>query len=470
MLDTRANILTLLGRFEFSSGRALLKAVTCTGVAALVAWLPSHPGLSAPGRSALFILLVAAGLWLTEAAAAFAVALVVIGLEIVLLGQLGHGADPESWLRFLRPWSSPIIWLFIGGFSLARGATRTGLDRVMAARVLEWSRGDPGRTLLGTMGLTFTLSMFMSNTATTAMMMATVGPLVGGVLRGTPFSRAMLLGIPVAANLGGMGTLIGSPPNAIAAAALEPSRPLGFSTWMLATLPTALVLLAIVLVDLRGRYPAGDVRLELKALETPENLEPLAVLPRWKQLLVMGVFFLTVGLWMTGELHGLPVPVVSFLPITVFAAAGVLEDRDVRGFPWDVLLLVTGGLALGVAVAETGLAQWLVGFVPVDSLGRFTVALVLTYLCTVLSNFMSNTAAANILVPLAAALGGETDPSLVVPIAVGASAAMCLPISTPPNALAFASGQLATREFLRPGLLVGLLAPPLAVGWASLVL
>jgi len=470
MLDTRAYILTLLGRFEFSSGRSLLKVSTCLGVAALVAWLPPHPGLSEPGRDTLFILLAAAGLWLTEAAAAFAVALVVIALEIVLLGDLGRGTDPEAWQRFLRPWSSPIIWLFIGGFSLARGATRTGLDRVMAARVLEWSRGDPGRTLLGTLGLTFTLSMFMSNTATTAMMIASVGPLVGGALRGTPFARAMLLGIPVSANLGGMGTLIGSPPNAIAAAALATSRPMGFSTWMLATLPPALVLLAIVVVDLRRRYPASSARIALTALETPENLEPLAVLPRWKQMLVVAVFFITVGLWMTGELHGLPVPVVSFLPITVFAAAGVLEDTDVRGFPWDVLLLVSGGLALGVAVAETGLARWLVGFVPVASLGRFTVALVLTYLCTALSNFMSNTAAANILVPLAAALGGATDPGLVVPIAVGASAAMCLPISTPPNALAFASGQLAARDYLRPGLLVGLLAPPLAVGWAALVL
>lgn len=469
MLDTRSSILALLGHFEFSSGRAVLKVAGTLLVAGLAAYVPTHAGLPLPGRHALFILLVAAGLWLTEAIAAFAVALVVIALEIMLLGRLGRGGgDPEAWLMFLRPWASPIIWLFLGGMALARAASRTGLDRAMADRVLAWSRGDPGRTLLGAMALTFTLSMFMSNTATTAMMLAMVGPLVAGAQHGTPFARALMLGIPVSANLGGMGTLIGSPPNAIAAAALEVTRPLGFSTWMLAALPPALVLAGAVWLLLRHLHPPGHERVELASLSTHPEGAPR--LPRWKRMLVVGGFFLTVGLWMTGEWHGIPVPVVSFLPITLFAAAGVLEDKDVRGFQWDVLLLVAGGLSLGVAVSETGLARWLVGFVPVDTLGRVTLALLLTYLAAGLSNFMSNTAAANILVPLGAALGGEVDPSMVVPIALGASAAMCLPISTPPNALAYASGQLPAREFLRPGLLVGLLAPPLAVLWAMAVL
>ncbi|WP_224240245.1 SLC13 family permease [Hyalangium gracile] len=469
MLDTRASIQALLGHFEFSSGRALVKISMSLLVAGLVAYLPAYADLSSPGRHALFILLVAAGLWLTEAMAAFAVALVVIALEILLLGRLGRGAgQEEAWLMFLRPWASPIIWLFLGGFALARAASRTGLDRAMAERVLDWSRGHPGRTLVGTMALTFTLSMFMSNTATTAMMLATVGPLVAGAQHGTPFARALLLGIPVSANLGGMGTLIGSPPNAIAAAALEVSRPLSFSTWMVAALPPALLLIGAVWLLLRRLHPHDTGKVEL-APAAPHPEHPVR-LPRWKAWLVVGVFFLTVGLWMTGELHGIPLPVVSFLPVTLFAAAGVLEDRDVRGFQWDVLLLVAGGLSLGVAVSETGLARWLVGFVPVDTLGRLTLALMLAYLASILSNFMSNTAAANILVPLGAALGGEVDPSVVVPIALSASAAMCLPISTPPNALVFATGQVPARAFLRPGLLVGLLAPPLAVLWASVVL
>jgi sodium-dependent dicarboxylate transporter 2/3/5 len=122
-----------------------------------------------------------------------------------------------------------------------------------------------------------------------------------------------------------------------------------------------------------------------------------------------------------------------------------------------------------VAVAETGLARWLVGFVP-EGLGRMGLALVLAYLAAGLSNFMSNTAAANILVPLGAAMGAEVDPAVVVPIALGASAAMCLPISTPPNALAFSTGRVVARDFLGTGLLVGLLAPPLAVLWAAVVL
>jgi solute carrier family 13 (sodium-dependent dicarboxylate transporter), member 2/3/5 len=469
MLDTRVHVEELLGRFEFRSGRALLKVAGCTGVAALAAYVPEYTGLSEEGRQTLFILLLAAGLWVTEAMAAFAVALVVIALEILLLGKLGRGGgDPNTWLRFLHPWASPIIWLFLGGFSLAKAASRTGLDRMLAGRVLDWSGGNPTRTLLGSTGLTFLFSMFMSNTATTAMMLATVGPLVKGLRQDSPFAKALLLGIPLAANLGGMGTVIGSPPNALAAAALEPSRPMGFSLWMWVALPPALVLAGAVWLYLRHRYPLGTERLEVHALASEEPGTPR--LPLWKQLLVMGVFFVTVALWMTGELHGVPLPVVSFLPISVFAAVGVLEDTDVRGFQWDVLLLVAGGLSLGVAVAESGLARWLVGFVPTGTLGRLGLALVLAFLASGLSNFMSNTAAANILVPLGAALGAEVDPATVVPIALGASAAMCLPISTPPNALAFSTGKVAAREFLGPGLLVGLLAPPLAALWAAFVL
>jgi solute carrier family 13 (sodium-dependent dicarboxylate transporter), member 2/3/5 len=467
MLDTRTYMEEMLGRFEFRSGLALAKVAGCAGVGALVAYVPGYEGLTEEGRHALFILVVAAGLWVTEAMAAFAVALVVMALEILLLGGMGREVDPEVWLRFLRPWSSPIIWLFLGGFALAKAASRTGLDRTLAARVLEWSGGRPGRTLLGAMGLTFVFSMFMSNTATTAMMLAAVGPIVAGLKRDEPFARALLLGIPISANLGGMGTIIGSPPNAIAAAALVPASPIGFSLWMLVALPPALVLGGVALLYLRRRYPARVERIEMGGLAHAG--EAVARLPRWKQWLVVGVFFVTVGLWMTGELHGIPLPVVSFLPLTAFAAAGVLEDTDVRGFQWDVLLLVAGGLSLGVAVAETGLARWLVGFVP-GGLGKMGLALVLSFLATSLSNFMSNTAAANILVPLGAALGAAVDPAVVVPIALGASAAMCLPISTPPNALAFASGKVAANEFLRPGLLMGVLAPLLATLWAWVVL
>ncbi|QRK08836.1 anion permease [Archangium violaceum] len=145
--------------------------------------------------------------------------------------------------------------------SLAKAASRTGLERALANRVLRWSGGNPPWTMLGAMGLTFAFSMFMSNTATTAMMLAAVGPLVAGLRQDEPFGKALLLGIPVAANLGGMGTVIGSPPNAIAAAALEPSRPIGFSVWMMVALPPALVLAGAAWLYLRHRYPVGVARI-----------------------------------------------------------------------------------------------------------------------------------------------------------------------------------------------------------------
>ncbi|MDX1657164.1 MAG: SLC13 family permease, partial [Candidatus Competibacteraceae bacterium] len=179
--------------------------------------------------------------------------------------------------------------------------------------------------------------------------------------------------------------------------------------------------------------------------------------------------------WMVGELtYSSPTSVIAFLPIVVLSAVGVIGTAEMRRLPWDVLILITGGLSLGVAVTETGLAQWLVGRIPLEGLGVAVVALVFAYFTATLSNFMSNTGAANILVPIgfasAAALGvGGAEFVVLVGIALAASAAMCLPIATPPNAIAFSTSQLKSYDFVLVGLLVGLLAPLAAVGWALVV-
>ena len=465
MLDTRSEIQSLLGRIEFSSGRALSKFVACAVVAAAAALLPDYPGLSDAGRWTLFILVFAAGLWVTEAIAAFAVALLVIALEIAILGRPGgvYATTVTDWEIFVQPWSSPLLWLFFGGFVLAQAVSKTALDRWLALKVLGRFGRRPDNVLLGVMAVTFIFSMFISNTATAAMMLAVTAPLVGTRSLADPYARTLVLGIPFAANIGGMGTIIGSPPNAIAAGALIGVKEIDFPRWMLAGLPPAVVLLVLAWLYLRWRHPVSEVAVDLSALAEPQLERPM--LPRWKRWLVAVVFAATVGLWLMGPLHKIPSPVISFLPIVAFAVAGVLDAEGVRRLQWDVLLMLAGGLSLGVAVAETGLASWLVEALPLAGLGMLPLALSLAYLTSFVSNFMSNTAAANILVPIGAALAVGFEAQVVVPMALSASAAMCLPISTPPNAVAFASGRVSTGELLRGGLLIGAVAPALAVAW-----
>jgi sodium-dependent dicarboxylate transporter 2/3/5 len=461
--EERREIRGLIQRLEVRSWHQAAQALGCLALAGAVSFLPAHAGLSQDGRHALFILVLAAGLWVSEAVAAYGVALLVVALEILLLGELGR--DGEDWSRFLAPWASPLLWLFLGGFVLGMGATKTGLDRWLARRVLMLSGTTPARALFGLMAVGFTLSMFMSNTAAAATLLAIATPIAASRPAGDPWKKAVFLGVAVATNLGGMGTLIGSPPNAIAAGALGGLDAFDFTRWMLVGLPPALVLFVVSYAWLSFRYAPSDVsEARLPSISVEHRL------PAWRQMLVIGVFGSTLLLWMTGGIHGVPTPVVSFLPITAFAATGILRAQDIRELQWDVLLLLFGGLALGLSVTETGLASWLVEQVPVSALGRVSLALGAAYATALLSNFMSNTAAANILIPIGVALGHGFEAPMAVSIALSASSAMCLPISTPPNAIAFAGGELGNRDFLGIGLVLAVIAPALAVAWCTLVL
>lgn len=473
-LDTRSQARRMLGVVSRSMPASLARVLACGLAAVALALLAAAApvggsGLSLAAQIELGILVFAALLWMSEAMPAFAVALLVIGLQIALLGRPGgplvKAGDLDAWRMFVNPWASPMMWLFLGGFVMAHSCTRTGLDRWMAAIALGRLRGGTAGMLAGVMTMTFCLSMFMSNTATAAMMLAVVGGLTRGMANHDSRAKALFLGVPVAASLGGMGSLIGSPPNAIAAGELAGGNGVDFLGWMLVALPPALLLCSLAYLFLYWRFLRGqpDAGFSLSP-ELPAGTN------KQRRHLVMAVFFITVLLWMSESLHGIPTPVVSFFPIVVFAVTGVISSADLRELPWDVLLLLAGGLSLGVGVEATGLAQWVVGQIPDGvSLGGLSVLLVL--LAVVLSNMMSNTAAASLLIPLGAGLAGAgSAPMLVIPIALACSAAMALPISTPPNALAFASGRLASRDFLGIGILIGLAGTVVLVLWSRWIL
>jgi solute carrier family 13 (sodium-dependent dicarboxylate transporter), member 2/3/5 len=471
--DTRRAARRFVAAVEFDDVGALLRVLGCLLVAGVTAFLPEWQGLDPAPRRCLFILVLAAGLWATEAIPAFAVAFLVIGLSILMLGRpdgVFVGPDePDRWQIFIAPFASPLIWLFLAGFILAEAAARTGLDRTLAGAVFRAAGARATAVLVAAMAITFVLSMFMSNTATAAMMIAVIAPVLRTLPTGHAFRPALPLGIAVAANLGGMGTLVGTPPNAIAAGFItRGGTQLSFLDWMLLGLPPAVLLAGGLGAFLVYRYRAGGLLLDRRALASAQETGPRA--PAWQRGVVVLVFTVTLLLWMFGPA---PAAVVAFVPITVLSITGVIGIAEIRQLRWDVLILMAGGLALGVGVTETGLADWLVNGLPIAGLGLLGAGLAFALLTAVLSNFMSNTAAANILVPLgaAAALGIGSAPGILpVIIALSASTAMCLPIATPPNAIAYSTGEINARAFLLPGLLLGLLTPLVTVPWVSWLL
>lgn len=451
-----------------------MKFTLCAAAAWACAFLPLHEGLGEAGRWSMLIVLLGAGLWITEAVPAFAVALLIIGLQIITLGTPGGpllaAADTRGWEMFVRPWASPPMWLFFGGLVLAAAATRTGMDRHLAQRVLRWSGGRAQVLLPALMALTFVLSMFMSNTATTALLLVMLRPALQGLPQDSSTARSLLLGLAVAANLGGMGTIIGSPPNTIAAGLLEKEQPVDFLRWTLLALPPALFLSAMVWLQLARRMRGDNTT--LLPIELPGSEQVIEPVRRWQRLATMMVFLLTVALWMSGEWHGIPTGVVSFVPIVALSMIGVIRREEIKSIDWDVLILLAGGLSLGVGIEASGLAKWLAAGVGAMGMPPWAAGLALAWIAALVSNLMSNTAAANILLPVTlviASTSGESADLMVIPAALGCSVAMALPISTPPNALVYSSNRLRGVDYLPTGLLTFLLGPPLAVFWCRLV-
>ncbi|HAV63870.1 MAG TPA: sodium:sulfate symporter [Verrucomicrobiales bacterium] len=444
----------------FSIG-ALLGSVLA---AVIIVWLLI--GSAELPREAAFmggIFVLATLLWVTEALPLFATSLLVLGLEVVLLANPGEWdglgfetAEPVGYRQFIAAAADPILLLFFGGFLLARAAVNEGVDQAMSALLLRPFGRKPRMILLGLMCVTALFSMWMSNTATTAMMITLVAPMVARLPPEDRFRKGLFLCVPFAANIGGMGTPISSPPNAVAVGYLAKlGTPVTFLQWMLIGVPLMIVLILFAWELLwRLHRPAGD-DLPIETVRRP--------LTR-RSWFVAGVFSVTVLLWMTDQLHGLPASVVALLPAVAFTATGMLRREDVNSLDWHILILIAGGIVLGFGIQRTGLDEIFVGWLPLDrGISALLVIAVLVIATLLLSTFMSNTAAANLLLPIgvstATALGGGaliTD--VAISIALTSAVAMALPISTPPNAIAYGAGGLTVKDMARTGAIIGIVA------------
>ncbi len=419
-------------------------------------------GLGFAGQLALSVFLLAAAFWLFEPVPIYATSLLIILLEVALLsgeGPLGEahrarGYAPLPYADYLATLASPIVVLFLGGFVLAAAAVKHGFDRNLTRLLLRPFGTRPRYILLGLMAVTAALSAFMSNTATTAMMVTVVLPVVAQLEPGDPFRVGLALGVPFAANIGGIATPIGTPPNAVVLQSLaRQGVEIAFTDWMILALPLAAVGLLCAWGVLLALYRPRAAALRLKLEGAFDRSRPA--------LVFYGVFALTVLAWVTEGLHGLKSGMVALVPVALLTATGVVTREEVRRLPWEVLWLVAGGLSLGLAMEHTGLAAWVVAGVDWGALGSAWLLLGFGALAMAMSNFLSNTVTATLLVPLGVSLGLAGDGlaldwvvgSLV--IGVAASLAMVLPISTPPNAIAISTGLCATRDMARAGLVVG---------------
>jgi sodium-dependent dicarboxylate transporter 2/3/5 len=421
-------------------------------------YLVEFEGLSVAGHRIFSVFLLAIVLWVTEAIPLHATAALIILLEILLISDkalpaLPAGFEAPPFSTFFASLAHPVLMLFLGGFFLADGAAKFRLDQNMARVLLRPFGDSPSRIMLGLMLITAVFSMFMSNTATTATLMAVVLPVIATLAPEDRLRTGLALSIPVAANIGGIGTPVGTPPNAIALGSLtDAGVSISFVQWMVMAVPVMVVLLVGAWWVLTRLFPAQQQSLKLTIDATFDTSRPAKVF--------YATFALTVALWMTEPLHGISSSIVGFLPVVILLSTRVFSARDLQSIQWHVLWLVAGGIALGIGVNASGLDGWLVGLVAWESIGEALLILTLALVALLLSTFISNSAAANLLIPIGLSLAlsdsVSVNPALAAFfIAIGASLAMALPVSTPPNAIAFSTGAVKTRDLAITGSIIG---------------
>ncbi|UYP32057.1 DASS family sodium-coupled anion symporter [Pseudomonas sp. Z8(2022)] len=429
-------------------------------------------GLSSAAWATIGLTLLMATWWSTEAIPIPATSL----LPILLIPAL----DIDSLNAATAPYANPTIYLFLGGFVLGLAMERWNLHKRIALMTLLAMGSKPSRQIAGFMIATAFLSMWVSNTATTIMMLpiglSVIGMLTGGKETGKAdherFATALLLAIAYAASIGGISTLIGTPPNALLAAFLADNYDvqIGFGQWMLLGVPVAIIMLAFTWWWLtRGGFNlAGHDSTQLIRSELAE----LGPLSRGEKLVAL-VFVVTALAWVFQPLIAGWLPGVNDTSIAIAAALALFiipVDSKQRVFlmdwesasklPWGVLLLFGGGLSLAGVIRSTGLAEWIaqslgaLGALPVIAMIG-VVVLVIIFLTEV----TSNTATAAAFLPLLGALAvsqGMPAELLAIPAAIAASCAFMMPVATPPNAIVFGTGHMKIQSMIKAGFALNL--------------
>jgi sodium-dependent dicarboxylate transporter 2/3/5 len=457
-----------------------------TALVTLIIWnLPSAcfgiAGLTVVQQRVIAIFVMAVMLWITEAIPAWATSIAIIFVLLFcvsnssfnfLQGNEGQYGQLLDSVGIMACFADPTIILFLGGFILAIAATKSGLDVWMAKTLIKPFGKKSENVLLGFLLITGVFSMFISNTATAAMMLTFLTPVFKALPANGKGRIALTMSIPIGANLGGMGTPIGTPPNAFAYKVLNDpaglNMQISFGQWMLIMVPLVLVLLFIAWIVLKKFFPFTQKTIELNIQGDMSR--------NWRTAVVGITFAVTILLWVMGKYVGVNSNTVAMLPIAIFAITGVITAKDLQKIDWGVIWMVAGGFALGLALNGTGLAKVAIQAIPFDAWSPIVILIIAGLVCYFLSNFISNTATAALMIPILtvvcegmgeklSVIGGTS--TMLIGIAVAASAAMTLPISTPPNAIAYSTGLIDQKDMAKTGIVIGFLT--LIIGFALLI-
>ena len=441
------------------------------------------PGLTVVEQRMVAIFITAALLWLTEAVPTWCTSLLIILVMVLTVStssftvwvsdipqeQLGTLIDFKA---ILATFADPIVILFLGGFVLAIAVTKTGLD-VFMARVLLAPFGKRSEfVLLAFIIVTAIFSAFISNTATAAMMLAFLSPVLKVLPADGKGRIALAMAIPVGANIGGIATPIGTPPNGIALKYInDPSGlnlDISFADWASIMAPLTLVFLIISWLVLMWLFPFKQKTIELKIDGKFQKTR--------ETYIVAGTFLLTIVVWFTGKLNLIDANAAAMIPIAILTVTGVIGVKELEKVNWSVLFMVAGGFALGLGFQKSGLAQHLVQAIPFASWSPALVLVSSGLLCWLLSNFISNSATAALLVPILCSVGVAMGPqldsvggvrTLLIGVALSASLAMTMPISTPPNMIAHSTGYIKQNDMMKAGLIIGIVCG--IIGYLALI-
>lgn len=472
------NLNTLSAHIEMKKVWQLLGIVLITAVV----WnLPISvfdiDGLTVVQQRIIAIFVFATLSWLTECIPAWATSLAIMTIMCVSVSensfQFFKGDGIGELLKskdIMASFADPIIMLFLAGFILAIAASKSGLDTLLAKNMIRPFGNKSENVLLGFLFITGIFSMFISNTATAALMLTFLAPVFASLPANGKGRIALTMSIPLAANLGGIGTPIGTPPNMIAMKFLNDPDGLNlgisFGQWMLIMGPLVVILLLICWRVILYFFPFSKKTIELEIKGEIHR--------GWRMYVVIATFIITILLWIIPkEITGINTNTVSMIPMGIFAITGVINAKDLQQIDWSVIWMVAGGFALGLGMNGSGLADVAIESIPFGSWSPIVILIVSGLICYFLSNFISNTATAALLMPILAvvcrAMGDKLDviggtSTVLLGVAIAASTAMCLPISTPPNAIAYSTGLVEQKDMLKTGLVSGIISLVLGYG------
>ncbi len=388
-------------------------------------------------------------------------------------------------------YGSPIVFLFFGGFVMALALEKVNLHKRIALNIIRLTGTTPNKVVLGFMIATAALSMWISNTATTVVMlpiaMSVISLLVndadGFTKSDQNFSLSVMLGIAFSANAGGVATIIGTPPNMVMVGLLENEYniEISFFKWMLIGIPFSLTMITIsYLVLTRWMFPNRQLEFAASKEVINEELHKLGPMSG-KEKMVLVIFAITVALWVFRALINDVFPDLKLNDtiISIFAAISlfalpynlkkgdfIIEWRDTSKLAWGILILFGGGLALAKGMSVSGIVDMVANAIAASDVSILVMASLLIFLMLFMTEMMSNVALVAVLAPVVAgiAIGLEIPVlHLLIPVTIASSCAFMLPMATPPNAIVFASGYVKVHEMARVGIILNLIAVGLLI-------